>query len=176
MANHIYQVYTILGFFEVILCPLRIISCADKAATWILAQIVDNFFGDVNSILTKTSATPRHPLAEKLMDLKLISLFIFFSDSPESEENNAESMQRAVILAWKFVFASIQQNWWIFIWRCIQYINFKLKIQNDLIRSPFDITLLCHWNIFFIVDLTKLDNIKDVTRNDAEKWSIMVNC
>ena len=36
------------------------------------------------------------------------------------------------MLAWKFAFPNMQQNCWTFVSRCIQYINFKLKIPNDL--------------------------------------------
>ena len=44
----------------------------------------------------------------------------------------------------------------------------NIKSQIICIRTPFDVKETC----CFIDDLTKLDNIKDVTE---KKWSIMVN-
>ena len=76
-------------FLEVIIYLLCIISCSDLI-TLILAQVGNNFFCDVNPIVTNTSASHHHPLAEKMMAPKF---FLFSSDLPESDQNNTESMQ-----------------------------------------------------------------------------------
>ena len=47
----------------------------------------------------------------------------------------------------------------------------NLKSQMKYLRTPFDVRETSS----FIVDLTKLANIKDVTGNDGEKMEHLVN-
>ena len=85
---------------------------------------------------------------------------------PERDENNAESMQH--------VMSYLHEDLSLPIYKKTSELSFEdvfsiltsnLKSQMICIRTPFDVKETSS----FIVDLTKLDNIKDVTGNDGEK-------
>ena len=91
---------------------------------------------------------------------------MFSSDLPESDENNAESMQH--------VMSYLHEDLSLPIYKKTSELSFEdvfnvltsnLKFQMICIRNPFEVKETSS----FIVDLTKLDNIKDVTGNDGEK-------
>ena len=85
---------------------------------------------------------------------------------PESDEINTESMQHVISYLHEDLSLPIYNKTAELSFEdvfCILTSN--VKSQMICIRTPFDIKETSS----FIVDLTKLDNIKDVTGNDGEK-------
>ena len=93
-------------------------------------------FCDVNPILTNISA--RHPLLEKWWPLNWF-LFLFSSDSPESDEINTESMQHVISYLHEDLSLPIYNKTAELSFEdvfCILTSNLKSQI---CIRTPFDV-------------------------------------